>query len=137
LDKQLIHKAKYKDLNFLKGGIKIFAKVYSDTLDQKYLELKTQFINDAKEIDPNFVPPSTTGCFIATAVYGNYDNDVVIELRRYRDNTLQKSFIGQCFIKSYYKFSPPIANLIKKNYLLKKLTLWFLILPIYSFIKNK
>lgn len=53
------------------------------------------------------------GCFIATAVYGSYEADEVLILRKFRDHQLASSKPGQFFIHSYYFISPPIANLLE------------------------
>jgi hypothetical protein len=50
------------------------------------------------------------GCYIATAVYGSYDAPEVLTLRRFRDEFLVKSVVGRGFVKTYYRFSPPIAK---------------------------
>jgi DNA-directed RNA polymerase subunit RPC12/RpoP len=52
-------------------------------------------------------------CYIATAVYGDYNAPQVMVLRRYRDNALKNSAFGRLFIKTYYKLSPPIAKRLK------------------------
>ncbi len=54
------------------------------------------------------------GCYIATAVYGSYDAPEVLVLRSFRDQVLQKHWLGRCFIKVYYFFSPPVAERLKK-----------------------
>lgn len=51
------------------------------------------------------------GCYIATCVYGSYDCSQVWRLRRYRDNYLDKSFLGRLFIKVYYSISPKLVKL--------------------------
>lgn len=51
------------------------------------------------------------GCFIATCVYGSYDCSQVWRLRRYRDNYLDRSFVGRLFIKVYYSISPKLVKL--------------------------
>lgn len=53
------------------------------------------------------------GCYIATAVYGSYQAYEVLELRKFRDEVLAKSYIGRLFIKTYYFLSPPVANWLK------------------------
>lgn len=63
--------------------------------------------------DTNNTPKKKEGCYIATAVYGSYDAPEVITLRRFRDETLKKSFFGRLFIKVYYTLSPPIAKRLK------------------------
>jgi len=50
------------------------------------------------------------GCFIATAVYGSYQKTEVIILRKYRDDILLSSKIGQIFVRIYYFLSPPFAS---------------------------
>lgn len=47
-----------------------------------------------------------SGCYIATMVYGSYDAPEVWVLRRFRDNTLQRSRGGRWFINWYYSWSP-------------------------------
>ncbi len=60
-------------------------------------------------------------CFIATAVYGEHALQTNL-LRRYRDNTLQRSFFGRMFIDVYYTISPPIARILQKNKSLRNMT---------------
>ena len=52
-------------------------------------------------------------CYIATAVYGSYDAPQVLTLRRFRDEVLAESYFGRLFIKTYYRFSPPVAERLK------------------------
>lgn len=51
-----------------------------------------------------------SGCYIATAVYGSYDCPEVWTLRRYRDNTLAKTWYGRAFIRTYYAVSPTLVK---------------------------
>lgn len=53
------------------------------------------------------------GCYIATAVYGDYNDPSVMVLRRFRDEILAKNMFGRIFISTYYLLSPPIANSLK------------------------
>ena len=55
------------------------------------------------------------GCFIATAVYGDFYAPEVIALRRFRDETLESSVIGRVFISLYYRYSPPVAAFLVKH----------------------
>ena len=69
---------------------------------------------------------SSSGCYIATAVYGSYNSPQVRVLRRYRDNILSKTKLGKIFIKVYYCLSPTLvkyfgSTMIVQRYLRKKL----------------
>lgn len=50
------------------------------------------------------------GCYVATAVYGSYDCPEVWTLRRYRDETLAKTWYGRAFIHTYYAISPTLVK---------------------------
>lgn len=50
------------------------------------------------------------GCYVATAVYGSYDCPQVWTLRRFRDNTLSKTWYGRAFIRVYYAISPMLVK---------------------------
>lgn len=54
------------------------------------------------------------GCFIATAVYGDYEAPEVVRLRRWRDDKLSRTPLGRVGITFYYKVSPPVAKLLTK-----------------------
>ena len=54
--------------------------------------------------------PTNSGCYVATAVYGNYDCPEVWTLRRYRDNVMDNSWYGRLFIRIYYAISPTLVK---------------------------
>lgn len=64
--------------------------------------------------DSNYQAPKTNtsggGCYVATAVYGSYDCSEVWTLRRYRDDTLAKTWHGRAFIHTYYAISPTLVK---------------------------
>lgn len=64
--------------------------------------------------DSNYQAPETKtssgGCYVATAVYGSYDCPQVWTLRRYRDDTLAKTWYGRAFIHTYYAISPTLVK---------------------------
>lgn len=62
-----------------------------------------------------FMGNDSDGCFIATAVYGDYDHPQVLKLRHFRDSTLRKSLLGRCFISFYYSVGPHLAILPSKS----------------------
>lgn len=54
---------------------------------------------------------SHTGkCYIATCVYGSYDCPQVCTLRRFRDNTLARTWCGRLFVFAYYAVSPTLVR---------------------------
>lgn len=55
------------------------------------------------------------GCYIATAVYGSYDCPEVWTLRRFRDNSLARTFWGRMFIRVYYFISPYLVKWFGNN----------------------
>lgn len=56
-----------------------------------------------------------TGCFIATACYGDYDAPEVRILRHFRDETLLKSAGGCRVVDMYYRISPPLARWLERH----------------------
>ncbi|UXC30533.1 cold shock domain-containing protein [Aliarcobacter butzleri] len=59
-----------------------------------------------------------SGCFIATAVYKDYEHPQVKILRTFRDKYLLTNKVGKIFVKYYYKYSPSFANYVKDKPLL-------------------
>ncbi|WP_143882779.1 CFI-box-CTERM domain-containing protein [Chryseobacterium binzhouense] len=55
------------------------------------------------------------GCYIATMAYGSYDHPQVLELRRFRDEVLNKTVGGKLFIKAYYFISPKLVSVLKNQ----------------------
>jgi len=79
---------------------------------------------------------STGGCFIATAVYDSPMAENVIVLKQFRDEVLLASSIGQNFVSSYYRFSPPMASFLAEHAFLKYLVKYVLIAPIVFLIRS-
>ena len=52
----------------------------------------------------------TGGCYVATCVYGSYDCPEVWTLRRFRDDTLAKTWAGRAFVRTYYAISPDLVR---------------------------
>jgi hypothetical protein len=61
------------------------------------------------------------GCYIATMAYGNYNHPQVIELRKFRDEVLKKSAIGNSFISFYYKYSPTLVRRLENKEYINKI----------------
>lgn len=79
---------------------------------------------------------SSSGCFIATAVYGDYDYPKVKVLRRFRDEKLLPSKLGRVFVACYYKLSPPIARFLVRYPKYQKPIKSILLDPLVSYIKK-
>jgi hypothetical protein len=64
---------------------------------------------------------SSSWCFIASQVYGpdSWETNV---LRQWRDEKLLPTAVGRAFVVVYYQVSPPIARLLSRSPLLKRLS---------------
>jgi hypothetical protein len=83
------------------------AKTRYNSNRQALTNLKNQI---SEATTPRQQPKSSTGCYIATMAYGDYDHPQVIELRNFRDEILAKNIIGRAFINVYYKYSPILVE---------------------------
>lgn len=61
---------------------------------------------------PPAAPSYGTGCFVATAAYGDPGHPMVQVLRDFRDRYLLSSRGGRWFVKQYYAHGPAAAELI-------------------------
>jgi len=74
------------------------------------------------EGDTNKQPlKQSSGCYVATCVYGSYDCPQVWTLRRYRDYSLAKTWHGRTFIHMYYAISPTMVKWFGKRNWFKNL----------------
>ena len=84
-------------------------------------------LKEAKDVVDRVFPPvaysgqKSGGCYVATCVYGSYDCPEVWTLRRYRDYTLDATWYGRAFIKTYYAISPTIVKWFGETEWFKKL----------------
>ena len=86
---------------------------------------------------PKYEDPRGTksGCFIATAVYDNYNHPTVIDLRYFRDYYLDQKKWGKAFIKWYYTHSPNWANFISSSRVCRVIAFLFIVKPLHLFVK--
>ena len=68
-------------------------------------------------------------CYVVTATMGDHFHPWVIELSAFRDQVLMKSSLGMCLVRFYYYWSPVFARLIASSFILRKLSLVFVVKP--------
>jgi hypothetical protein len=73
---------------------------------------------------------TSSGCFVATAAYGNPTIEQLDVLRGFRDGVLLESAAGSQFVDLYYRLSPPIADLISGNSFLRTMVRELLVDPV-------
>lgn len=103
-----------------------FYAVYSDpegmykTNRQQIQKSQAQFDAMRERVESRNSSSSSSGCYIATAVYGSYDCPEVWTLRRYRDMRLARSYMGRAFVSGYYKISPRLVQVFgEKDWFVK------------------
>lgn len=65
---------------------------------------------------------ASSGCYVASMVYGDYNAPEVMVLRKFRDEVLVKNFFGRVFIRLYYLVSPVFVKIAEKIPFLKKIS---------------
>jgi len=75
-------------------------------------------------------PPPSGSCFIATAAYGTPTAEQLDVLREFRDMVLLESTLGSQFVALYYQLSPPVAEFIAGNEILRTLVRELFVDPI-------
>lgn len=73
------------------------------------------------------------GCYISTATFGTDLEGKTVILKTFRDNYLQKCAVGRELVKTYYKYSPPIADYIAERDWLRSVVR-ILLLPIIGLV---
>ena len=85
-----------------------------------------QFVNDAAAATTACKSPSEVvgvledkSCFISTAAFGSDMAPEVKIFRAFRNQFLLTNAAGKFFVKNYYKFSPPLASIIRTHEFLR------------------
>jgi hypothetical protein len=74
-------------------------------------------------------------CFIATAAYGTETAPELDILRDFRDQVLLENAAGSRFVQAYYKLSPPVANFIAENGLVRAIVREVLVDPLVNLLQ--
>lgn len=74
-------------------------------------------------------PKANSGCFVATAVMGSYDDPVVCVLRQFRDLILVQTALGRKCVGFYYSASPSIASWLRGKPWASTTVKWAFVLP--------
>ena len=134
--------------NGFKFRIKIPMSIYESRGEKFYLKMVLKSKN--RIVEERFVKPEIDhelvkkkykeaqkrGCFIATSVYGTPQAKELDTLREFRDRILLKEPLGELFTRTYYKISPPIAGLISRAKILRKLVGWTIVFPAVKISKK-
>lgn len=110
----------------MKAFKKVLRKEFADHLDIDVANTKRALLKEYKNLIRNEFAKCTyysdknalknalgSGCYIATAVYGDYNSYEVLKLREFRDNVLAKNVFGRAFIEFYYSVSPWLSVKMK------------------------
>lgn len=106
--------------------IRKFEPEYVSPVENMLEIAKANYKKEQEENKQTTADESKKGCYVATAVYGSYDCPEVWTLRRFRDNTLESTWYGRAFIKTYYAVSPTLVKLFGKTEWFNKLFKGFL-----------
>lgn len=102
--------------------------------------MPTEFKADIQKIRSSFnqsFEKKKDGCFVATLVYGSYDNEEVLLLREYRDTHLKGHLFGRAFISTYYFLSPTLVKFLKNKPFVNSYIKNFLDIILKHFAENK
>ena len=135
------------DLGIKKEQINIIDKFLSEINNELHEQKKKALLqirqNVAAEIsveDTSYSAPEAPksgGCYIATAIYQDYDHEKVKLLRRFRDEVLLKSRFGIVIVKRYYQYSPLLVVYSNERKALKGVIRWLIVEPLVWILKTK
>lgn len=111
----------FKNLvDFLFGKLNYYQKNQLKYLSY-WKDIRAEQVKSTAKQVGSTIGTATDGCYIATMAYGSYEHPQVLELRKFRDEILQKTIAGRFFIKSYYFISPKLVEILKNKKTINKL----------------
>ncbi|MBI3623888.1 hypothetical protein HY212_07465 [Candidatus Pacearchaeota archaeon] len=133
-----------QELPVLQGFLEVANKQgYAGALAWRFQDYKNpdgiiQIVKNFINTNPTIQSKPKQGCFIATASMDSEIHPHVQFLREYRDSILLKSSHREQFEKIldyYYRFSPPIAEAMKRDKHLKHAIKYIIVYPIVLSLK--
>jgi hypothetical protein len=121
-----------------KSGSGTYAEPCTGLISNTDYDFKAQLKYDRTVIEgyiAHFTAAIKHGCFIATAAYGTPTAEQIDVLREFRDSVLLKSTAGSQFVALYCQLSPPVADFIARNDLLRTLVRKLVVDPIVWVVK--
>lgn len=91
-------------------------------------ECRTKIIPEKPFVTGDRARSALKRCFIASACLGQ-DNPLLENLYRFRDEVLERFWLGRWFIRLYYIFSPGLAAAMQRNHILRSMIKYVLIYP--------
>ncbi|MBI5805381.1 tetratricopeptide repeat protein [candidate division TA06 bacterium] len=85
-----------------------------ETAFKLYEDEGSDLMDNIKAIKEAEGGPQGGGCFVATAVYGDYDCPQVMALRKFRDERLLPDPLGRAVVFLYYTVGPYLAMVVGK-----------------------
>jgi len=80
---------------------------------------------------------NSSKCFVATVCYGTADAPEVLELRRFRDQVLLPSKLGHIAVDLYYRWSPRIADWLRRYPVAREAVRRCLLRPIVGIVSKR
>jgi hypothetical protein len=104
------------DIDLVEGNYREQNKIYFNNLLTREQETSPTQSNSPS------LTQSDSPCFIATAAYNTPLAQKIDTLRQFRDTHLQTNPLRAAFTDTYYRLSPPIADVISRHPILAALT---------------
>lgn len=107
-----------------------FRQLLVDCQNERIPETGAEIYNKAIDsVSTQQAQNKSSGCFVATAVYGTPDAEQIEYLRFFRDTALEKCTVGRAFIRWYYKYGQIAANYISTKPNIKMLVRSIIVEP--------
>ena len=96
--------------------------------------MRIDAMNRAQEPSPTQASKSS-GCFIATVCYGDFESPEVVSLRLFRDRCLLPTRWGSAFVRFYYAVAPRLAATLADHHRLSGVVRRLLLNPLVRVVR--